>query len=58
MNNMFNYLFKIKSNVWYIMPVKGIGHSNYTSRPMEKTTSMSKHVADHGNKTNYNKVGK
>ncbi len=38
--------------------VKGIGHSNYSSRPMEKTTSMSKHVADHGNETNYNKVGK
>ncbi len=41
-----------------MMPVKGIGHSNYTSRPMEKTTSMSKYIADHGNKTNYNKVGK
>ena len=40
------------------MPVKGISHSNYTSRPMEKTTSMSKHVADHAKKTNYNKVGK
>ena len=40
------------------MPVKGVGHSNYSSRPMEKTTSMSKPVADHGNKTNYNKVGK
>ena len=38
--------------------VKGIGHSNYSSRPMEKTTSMSKNVADHGNKTNYNKVRK
>ena len=38
--------------------VKGIGHSNYSSRPMEKTTSMSKSVADHGNKTNYNKVRK
>ena len=38
--------------------VKGIGHSNYSTRPMEKTTSMSKAVADHGNKTNYNKVGK
>jgi hypothetical protein len=25
---------------------------------MEKTTSMNKQVADHGNKTNYNKVGK
>jgi hypothetical protein len=25
---------------------------------MEKTTSMNKMVADHGNKTNYNKVGK
>jgi hypothetical protein len=25
---------------------------------MEKTTSMNKYVADHGNKTNYNKVGK
>ncbi len=38
--------------------VKGIGHSNYSSRPMEKKTSMSKPVADHGNKNNYNKVGK
>jgi len=38
--------------------VKGIGYTSYTSRPMEKTTSMSKPVADHGNKTNYNKVGK
>jgi hypothetical protein len=25
---------------------------------MEKTTSMNKYVADHGNKTNYNKFGK
>ena len=38
--------------------VKGIGYSNYSSRPMEKTTTMSKLVSDHGNKTNYNKVGK
>ena len=38
--------------------VKRMGHTNFHSRPMEKTTSMSKHVADHGNKTNYNKVGK
>jgi hypothetical protein len=38
--------------------VKGIGYTNFSSRPMEKTTSMNKLVADHGNKTNYNKVGK
>ncbi len=38
--------------------VKSIGHSNYSSRPMEKTTSMNKQLADHGNKTNYMKVGK
>jgi hypothetical protein len=25
---------------------------------MEKTTSMNKQVADHGNKAHYNKVGK
>ena len=39
------------------MPVKGIGHSNYTSRPMEKTTSMSKHVADQGTKPIIIKLG-
>ena len=38
--------------------VKGIGYTNFSSRLMEKTTSMSKYVADHGNKTNYNKIGK
>ena len=38
--------------------VKGIGHTNYSTRPMEKTTSMSKLTSDHGNKTNYNQVGK
>ena len=38
--------------------VKGIGITNYSSRPMEKTTSMNKQVADHGNKAHYNKVGK
>lgn len=38
--------------------VKGIGYTNYSSRPMEKTTSMSKPVADNGNKAHYNKVGK
>jgi len=38
--------------------VKGIGHTNFHSRPMEKTTSMSKMVADHGNKSNDNKVEK
>jgi hypothetical protein len=43
----------------YVKPsVKGIGYTNFSSRPMEKTTSMNKYVADHGNKTNYNKVGK
>ena len=43
----------------YIMPsVKGIGYTNHSSRPMEKTTSMNKQVADRGNKTHYNKVGK
>ena len=31
--------------------VKGIGYTNFSSRPMEKTTSMNKMVADHGNKT-------
>ena len=40
------------------MPTKSIGYSNYTSRPMEKTTSMNKNVADHNNKAHYNKVGK
>jgi len=40
------------------MPVKSIGITNYSSRPMEKTTSMNKNVADHGNKAPYNKVGK
>ena len=40
------------------MPVKTIGYSNFSSRPMEKTTSMNKFVADHGNKTHYNKFGK
>ena len=40
------------------MPVKSIGYSNYSSRPMEKTTSMNKNVADHGTKTHYNKVRK
>ena len=38
--------------------VKGIGITNYSSRPMEKTTSMNKQVADNGNKTHYNKIGK
>ncbi len=39
--------------------VKGTGYTNFSSRPMKKKTSMNKHVADHGNKTNYNdKVGK
>ena len=43
----------------YIMPsVKGIGYTNHSLRPMEKTTSMNKQVADHGNKAHYNKVGK
>ena len=40
------------------MPVKTIGFTNYASRPMEKTTSMNKHVADHGNKAHYLKIGK
>jgi hypothetical protein len=40
------------------MPAKTIGYSNFSSRPMEKTTSMNKMVADHGNKTHYNKIGK
>ena len=40
------------------MPVKTIGYSNFSSRPMEKTTSMNKMVADHGNKTHSNKIGK
>ena len=41
------------------MPVvKTIGHSNYSSRPMEKNKSMNKQFADHGNKAHYNKVGK
>jgi hypothetical protein len=40
------------------MPVKTIGYTNFSSRPMEKTTSMNKMVADHGNKTHYNKNGK
>ena len=40
------------------MPVKSIGYSNFSSRPMEKTSSMNKLIADHGNKANYNKVGK
>jgi hypothetical protein len=30
--------------------VKGIGHSNFSSRPMEKRPSMNKLVVDHGNK--------
>ena len=38
--------------------VKGIGCTNYSSRPMEKTTSMNNQFADHGNKTHYNKVRK
>ena len=40
------------------MPTKSIGITNYTSRPMEKTTSMNKNVADHNNKAHYNKVEK
>ena len=58
--NIYNSIFKkeIKSNTQYIMPVKSIGYSNFSSRPMEKTTSMNKMVADHGNKTHYNKIGK
>ena len=40
------------------MPVKTIGYTNFSSRPMEKTTSMNKYVADHGNKTHYHKNGK
>ena len=40
------------------MPGKTIGYSNYSSRPMEKTSSMNKLVADHGNKTHYDKIGK
>jgi hypothetical protein len=60
LNNIYSYFIKkLNSNTYYIMPsVKGIGITNYSSRPMEKTTSMNKYVADHGNKTNYNKVGK
>ena len=38
--------------------VKSIGYTSYTSRPIEKTTSMNKYVSDHGNKTHYMKVGK
>jgi hypothetical protein len=38
--------------------VKTIGYTNYSSRPMEKTTSMNKYTSDHGNKAHYNKVGK
>ena len=38
--------------------VKTIGWTNYSSRPMEKTNSMNKYVADHGNKAHYNKIGK
>ncbi len=34
--------------------VKVIGYTK--SKTMKKTTSMNKYVADHGNKTNYNKV--
>jgi hypothetical protein len=40
------------------MPVKTIGYTNFSSRPMEKKTSMNKMVADHGHKTHYNKNGK
>ena len=40
------------------MPVKSIGKTNYTSRPMEKTNSMNKNVADNNNKAHYNKVSK
>ena len=40
------------------MPVKTIEYSNFSSKPREKTTSMKKFVADHGNKTHYNKLGK
>jgi diketogulonate reductase-like aldo/keto reductase len=38
--------------------IKSIGKSNYSSRPMEKTTSMNKNVPDNNNKAHYNKVGK
>ncbi len=38
--------------------VKGIGYKNHSMRPMEKTTTMNKQLADHGNKTHYMKVGK
>jgi hypothetical protein len=38
--------------------VKGIGYTSFSSRPMKKTTRMNKLVGDHGNKTNYKKVGK
>ncbi len=38
--------------------VKGIGYTNFSSRPMEKATSMNKQVADHVNKAHYNKDGK
>ncbi len=41
-----------------IMPsAKGIGITNYSSRPMKKTT-MNKQVADQRNKAHYKKVGK
>lgn len=38
--------------------IKSIGKSNYSSRPMEKTNSMNKNVADNNNKAHYNKVSK
>jgi hypothetical protein len=40
------------------MPIKSIGKTNYSLRPIEKTTSMNKNVADHNNKAHYNKVAK
>ncbi len=38
--------------------IKSIGKTNYTIRPIEKTTSMNKNVADNNNKAHYNKVAK
>ncbi len=54
--DMTDYIIHIQFTV--CESVKGIGYTNYSSRPMEKTTSMNKQVADHGNKAHYNKVGK
>jgi hypothetical protein len=37
------------------MGQKTIGSTNFKVRPFEKIVSQNKIMADHGNKTNYNK---